>query len=351
MMMPAVYTDNRANPVAAKSNFDSKAAAAVFLLLLLGIARGVLAAGYQTIKVPEANGDPEINAIVWSPCTRAPVTVRLGPYVISGTKNCAVAGDALPLVVISHGQGGSYLSHHDTATALANAGFVVVSLSHPGDSFGDDAAAQQLRIFESRPRDVSRVISFMLSNWPHHQQLDPGAIGVFGFSRGGYTALALAGATPSVATSAERFCHPWWSFIVSLCRQLDADDAQVSPRADPRVHAVVVVDPLNLFDAAGVRKVRVPVQLWASETGGDGVALDHVEAVRVALAQPPEYRIAKGAGHFAYLAPCPPEFEKSEPGLCTDPDGFNREHWHQTMNAAVVTFFRRHLRTDAVLSR
>ena len=334
-----------------RSSFDSKIAAAVILLLLLGITRGALAAGYQALKVPAANGDPEISAIVWSPCTSAPVTVRLGPYVIRGTKNCAVAGDSLPLIVISHGQGGSYLGHHDTASALADAGFVVVSLNHPGDSFGDDAAAQQLRIFESRPRDVSRVISFMLSNWPYRQQLDPAAIGVFGFSRGGYTALALAGATPSVSTSAERFCHPWWSFVVSLCRQLDADDAQVRPQADPRVRAVVVVDPLNLFDAAGVRKVHVPVQLWASEIGGDGVALDHVEAIRVALAQPPEYRIAKGAGHFAYLAPCPPEFKKSEPKLCTDPDGFNREHWHQTMNAAVVAFFTRHLRTHAVLSR
>jgi predicted dienelactone hydrolase len=334
-----------------RSSFDSKIAAAVYLLLLLSITRGALAAGYQALNVPGANGDPVISAIVWSPCTSAAVTVRLGPYDVRGTRNCAVAGDSLPLIAISHGQGGSYLSHHDTASALADAGFVVVSFSHPGDSFGDDAAAQQLRIFESRPRDVSRVISFMLTDWPHRQQLDPAAIGVFGFSRGGYTALALAGATPSVSTSAERFCHPWWSFIVSLCRRLDADNAQVRPQADPRVRAVVVVDPLNLFDAAGVRKVRVPVQLWASELGGDGVALDHVEAVRVALAQPPEYRIAKGAGHFAYLAPCPPEFKKLEPKLCTDPDGFNREDWHQTMNAAVVAFFTRHLRNPGVSSR
>lgn len=323
----------------------------MLLVLLLGMTRSVLAAGYQTLKVPAASGDSEINAIVWSPCTGAAVTVPLGPYVIRGTKNCAVAGNSLPLIVFSHGQGGSYLGHHDTASALANAGFVVVSFNHPGDSFGDDAAAQQLRIFESRPRDVSRVISFMLSDWPHRQQLDPGAIGVFGFSRGGYTALALAGATPSVSTSAERFCHPWWSLIISLCRQLDADNAQLRPRADPRVRAVVVVDPLNLFAAASVRKVHIPLQLWASELGGDGVALEHVEVIRVALAPPPEYHIAKGAGHFAYLAPCPPEFEKSEPRLCKDPDGFNREHWHQTMNAAVVKFFKRHLRTNSVLSR
>jgi predicted dienelactone hydrolase len=330
-------------PVATRFCFDTRIAAAVFLLLLLGMTRAVFAAGYQPVKVPASTGDSEINAIVWSPCARAPAAVTLGPYVIHGTKNCAIAGSSLPLVVISHGQGGSYLGHHDTALALANAGFVVVSLNHPGDSVDDDAEAQQLRIFESRPRDVSRVISFMLSNWPHRQQLDPAAIGVFGFSRGGYAALALAGAAPSASASAVRFCQPWWSFVLSLCRQLDADNVQIRPQADPRVRAAVVVDPLNLFDAAGVRKVRVPVQLWASEMGGDGVALDHVDAIRVALPQPPEYRIARGAGHFAYLAPCSLEFKKSEPKLCKDPDGFNRELWHQTMNAAVVSFFKRQL--------
>ncbi|MGB8693128.1 MAG: hypothetical protein WCD08_06430, partial [Steroidobacteraceae bacterium] len=65
----------------------------------------------------------------------------------------------------------------------------------------------------------------------------------------------------------------------------------------------------------------------------------------------PEYRIAKGAGHFAYLAPCSPEFKKAEPKLCEDPGSFNRELWHQAMNAAVVSFFKRQLRPNAMLSR
>ena len=106
--------------MATKSNFDSKIAIAAIFLLLPGVTRGVLAAGYQTLTVPAANGDSEIHAIVWSPCARAPAAVTLGPYVIQGTKNCAIAGSSLPLVVISHGQGGSYLGHHDTGAALVN---------------------------------------------------------------------------------------------------------------------------------------------------------------------------------------------------------------------------------------
>lgn len=325
-------------------------AARLARLIVIGLAASsagtVLAAGYERIAVPANAGEPAIQAIVWSPCSRASGAAQLGPYVIQAVENCAVAGDSLPFVVISHGQGGSLLGHHDTAVALADAGFVVVSLNHPGDTFGDDSAAQELGIFESRPRDVSRVITFMLARWPQRHRLDPEALGVFGFSRGGYTALALAGATPSVPASSDRFCSPWWSFAVSLCRQLNGRAAQLKPQADPRIRAAVVVDPLNLFDTGGLQRVRVPVQLWASENGGDGVALEHIEALRFALPLATEYRVARGAGHFAYLAPCPAALKGSAPRICEDPKGFSREAWHRTMNPIVVAFFNRHLRSS-----
>nr|WP_255703267.1 alpha/beta fold hydrolase [Lysobacter sp. GX 14042] len=284
--------------------------------------------------------------MVWSPCASAPVSARSGPYDLQGNPGCPVEGDALPLVVISHGQGGTLMGHHDTATALADAGFVVVTFNHPGDSFGDDSAAQQVGIFESRPRDASRVVSFMLEGWRSRRQLDPEAIGVFGFSRGGYTALALAGATPSVAAAGERLCARWWSLVMPLCRGIRIGEPTLEPVADPRIRAAVVVDPLNLFDAAGLRTVRVPVQLWASEQGGDGVEFEHIEAIRTALPAAPEYHLARGAGHFAYLAPCTPRLAETAPGICEDPDGFDRLAWHRTLNAAVVAFFRRHLQVD-----
>jgi predicted dienelactone hydrolase len=312
-----------------------------FLVCAHGVA---MAAGYQRLEVPGAGSEPAIPIIVWTPCAAGPATSQLGPYVLQAVQNCAVSGESLPLVAISHGHGGSFLGHHDTAVALADAGFVVVSLNHPGDSYGDESSGQSLKIFETRPRDVSRAITFMLANWQHRQRLDKAFIGVFGFSRGGYTALALVGATPSIAASSERFCAAWWSLAMSICRQLKGSKAKVTPQADQRVRAAVVVDPLNLFDESGLKKVTVPLQLWASEYGGAGVELSHVQALRSALTPVPEYHVAKGAGHFAYLAPCSPALAESASQICKDPEGFDRTGWHRTMNAAVVEFFARQLK-------
>jgi predicted dienelactone hydrolase len=183
----------------------------------------------------------------------------------------------------------------------------------------------------------------MTLQWQHRDCLDSNAIGVFGFSRGGYTALALAGAVPSTLAAAKHLCGHWFSIVDSLCRQLKTEGAQIHPQADPRICAAVVVDPLNLFDARGLQSVRIPVQLWASEQGGDGVALTQVKSIREALPQMTEYHIARGAGHFAFLAPCSPELKKKIPSICIDPNGFDRAAWHLSMNAAVVKFFKQKL--------
>ena len=49
----------------------------------------------------------------------------------------AVHGQALPLVVVSHGIGSPFLGHAATAVALADAGYVVVAVTHTGDNYAD----------------------------------------------------------------------------------------------------------------------------------------------------------------------------------------------------------------------
>jgi predicted dienelactone hydrolase len=315
----------------------------MMILVSAGYYNSAYAAGMSKIEIPSSIGEPALSAIVWSPCATTSTPFRIGPFTVHGVRDCAIEGNKLPMIVISHGKGGSQLSHFDTASTLADAGFVVAALNHPGDSFGDETAGLQLKIFETRPHDISRLISFMTQQWQHRDHLDSSAIGVFGFSRGGYTALALAGAVPSILAAEKHLCNHWWSLASSLCRQFKTEGAQLHPQSDPRISAAVVLDPLNLFDDIGLQSVNIPVQLWASEQGGDGVRLEHIEEIRDALPQLSDYHVARGAGHFAYLTPCPPELKKANPDICVDPNGFDRVKWHQRLNNAVVTFFKQKL--------
>lgn len=298
------------------------------------------AAGFRFIEVPANADGPILHGAVWTPCASPAGAIVLGPVVIAGTRDCPVVGSGLPLVVVSHGTGGSFLGHHDTAAALADGGFIVAAISHPGDNFQDLSRQGHLSAFSTRPLDMKRLVDYMLSEWPGRSTLDADRIGFFGFSRGGYTGLAAVGAIPDFRLRAD-LCTP--DSPVPLCDEIRRKELPLPPQRDMRIKAAVIVDPLSAFDAQGLKAVTVPMQLWSSTYGGDGVLPHHVEAVRRDLPIEPEWHLVANAAHFAFLAPCSSAMTETLPDLCRDGQGFNRVGFHMDFNASVLAFFRQHL--------
>ena len=100
------------------------------------------------------------------PCDAPEVEITVGRSVIAGTPDCPMPAGPMTLVVMSHGSGGSFLGHHDTARALAEAGFVVAALNHTGDNALDRSRQGYLSIFSTRPREIRRLIDYMTGAWP-----------------------------------------------------------------------------------------------------------------------------------------------------------------------------------------
>jgi predicted dienelactone hydrolase len=98
------------------------------------------------------------------------------------------------------------------------------------------------------------------------------------------------------------------------------------------------------FAGDSFRAVRIPIQLWRSELGGDGVTPDSVAAVAAALPAGTEVHTVPGAGHFAFEPPCPAAIRELARDACADAPGFDRAAFHEEFNAQVVDFFRRTLR-------
>ena len=313
--------------------------------ILIGVLWGASAqaAGLQLINVPADSQGGMLAGAVWSPCAAPAQEMNLSEFLVQGAKDCSVAGSKLPLVVISHGRGGSFSGHHDTAAALADAGFVVVAINHPGDNTFDASRVDDLSIALSRPADVRRVIDFMLGAWPHASAIDGDRIGFFGFSRGGYTGLAVIGGHPDFARGAAR-CAELAGLRACEMFAKNAIPAQIITH-DPRIKAAVLADPgfTFLFGPIDLKAVTVPVQLWSAERGGGGVTPQSTAAVGQMLAARPDYRLARNAGHFAFLAPCAPELASAVPEICRDAEGFDRVAFHREFNAEVLAFFRRHL--------
>lgn len=223
------------------------------------------------------------------------------------------------------------------AEALADGGFIVAAIDHPGDTARDMSRSGDLSVFVERPTDIKRLIDFMLSASSAASNIDPQRIGLFGFSRGGYTGLVLIGANPDWAIP---LCQR--SAAAPTCERILRREFRVEPLThDPRIKAAVIADPFSsFFSADSFASVKVPVQLWASERGGDGVTPESIAAVERSLPAKHEYHVVPNSAHFAFLTPCPAALANARPELCTDAAGFDRAAFHKEFNADVLAFFR-----------
>ena len=313
------------------------------LTLLLGLfAATSQAAGLKFAEIPASTDGPALKVAIWTPCAISAQQMTLGPYVLDATPNCPTVGQNLPLVLISHGHAGSLLNHHDLAEVLADSGYVVAAINHPGDNHSDLSRTADMSVFVERPTDIKRLIDYMLGAAPDAQRIDANRIGFFGFSRGGYTGLVLAGATPDPVHANV----PCPDQQLPICRQLRRKQAPRGPWThDPRIKAFVLADPLDEFPTAkSLKDVKAPIQLWASQFGGDGVLPETMPALAPALPNEPDYHLVAQAGHFAFLPPCSPQLAKAAPQICVDAKPFDRGTFHRALDEKVLQFFETHLK-------
>ena len=316
-----------------------------FLSAVAGAAPG-LSAGYERVKVPDGDQAP-LDTAIWYPTTAEARPTDLGPFTLAIATGAPVVGKGLPLVVMSHGNGGSALSHHDTAVALAQAGYVVAAVTHTGDNHADRSREVSMA---DRPRHISRAIDYVLTQWRANAQVDPARVGVFGFSSGGFTAVAVAGGVADLARVGPH-CQEHPRDYACLVVAKDPAGAVAAGTSgplsgrDPRVRAAVVAAPALgfTFSRESLARVTLPVQLWRADADTVLPSPWYAEPVRDGLGTPPEYHTVPDAGHFDFLAPCTPRFSQMAPPLCSSRPGFDRTAFHREFNAAVVSFYGRSL--------
>jgi predicted dienelactone hydrolase len=320
-----------------------KIAIAALAALFTATAAPAFSTRFQRISVPD-DGRPALEGGVWYPSDAPASPQALGLYRQTVAPDGAVTARKAPLIVISHGSGGSFENHYDTALALAEAGFVVVAVTHTGDNYRDQSGFTRP---DNRSRHIKAEIDYMLSSWPGHDIIDPSRIGVYGFSAGGFAALVAIGATPDMSRVAT-YCsdHPEdWACKKATEHPRDASSEPFSFVHDPRIKAAVIAAPAigYTFTAEGLAPVTAAIQLWRGDHDEILPHPRHAQNVYDNLPTKPEYHVIPNAGHFVYLAPCPPTLESYAPMICHDAEGFDRAAFHATFNASVVAFFKARL--------
>ena len=301
--------------------------------------------GFRMARV-EAPGGPVAVALWYPTSAAARPTTLINGSLLSVARDGPVDGDGLPVIVLSHGNGGSAFSHVDLAMELASAGYVVASPTHGGDNYADQSRQGDPAIFSQRAAQIRATTDYVLSSWTGAAHVDPTRVGAFGFSAGAFTVLGLIGGTPDMTLVADH-CIRQPEFICKALAHVHSPLLTgTAPAgafvADERIRAAVIAAPgLGFtFGKGGLGNVHVPVQMWSGSQDTTVPFGSNTQVVQAGLGSHVEARQLAGASHLSFLAPCG---LLRPPAICRDPDGFDRESAHRQMNARIIGFFNARL--------
>lgn len=271
-----------------------------------------------------------------------------------------------PLIVLSHGTGGSAAMMAWLGTVLAQHGYIAAAVNHPGNNGTEEYTIEGFVFWWERATDLSVVIDKMLQDSTFGARIDPKRIGAAGFSLGGYTMIEIAGGI-TVRENYYRFCQT--NSSDPLCKDIpefpnlrekaeqraklpqsavafkDAYDHASDSRHDPRVRAVFAIAPAlaPAFDPDSLAKISIPVQIVVGEA--DPIALPSTNAKYFADHIPgAKLIVLPGVRHYTYLDTCTDAARKIRPLLCTDAPGVDRDSVHNKTALMAVAFFDANLR-------
>lgn len=262
-----------------------------------------------------------LSAVAFYPARGEPQNSDLGFYHVAAGEDAPMAAGRFPLVLLSHGNGGSPLAHHDLATALARRGFVVLAVLHTGDNYKDQSRTGTLSNLYGRPLQLSAAIDAAESD------------------------ALLAGAQPD-PDRLRAYCQqqPADHDTCGTQGELVPDRDDLDPFADERVSALMLMAPPGvLFGRKGLEPVQVPVLLYSGDEDRVVPLEQNARALLRKLPNAPDFRLVPGAGHFVFMAPCSEEMDALVPQVCEDADGVDRVAVHRELDAEAVRFFTRTL--------
>jgi hypothetical protein len=140
--------------------------------------------------------------------------------------------------------------------------------------------------------------------------------------------------------------------VISLSRSrpnVQADQGQGHPRACCGIrtaHQGICYRRSSGFfpDKDSLKNIKAPIQLWASEQGGQGVSPEDAAFLAKNIPSRPEFHPVPNSTHMSFIFPCSPAFAKTVPAfICGDPPGFDRAAFHRSFNRQILAFFPKEL--------
>ena len=267
-------------------------------------------------------------------------------------------GARLPLVLVSHGTGGSGLQMMWLARRLAAEGYIVAAVDHHGNTAAEAKPDPRgFRLPWERARDLSAVLDQLLEHPEFGPMIDPARIGAAGFSLGGYTVIALAGGRTSLeqfsgfcaSAVREATCDPQTEYPeaeADFNRMLAADPAlqaavqqDGADYGDPRISSFAALAPAlgQAFTRESLSGLNAPVLIIGGDSDNVAPWANNAGALAGLIPGAAEAQLP-GATHYVFLNECTSRGRRFVP-VCKDPESLDRSALHDDAARKIIDHF------------
>ncbi|GHB42256.1 dienelactone hydrolase [Pseudovibrio japonicus] len=311
-------------------------------------------AGLRLTSIDMPHHDKEASATIWYPNGGGgDMTIFAENPVFQGVDaamNAEVRDGVYPVVLFSHGMGGTARAQAWLAAGLAERGAIVVSVNHAYSTWGDFNMTKGVRHW-TRALDMSEALDALLDDPDFGGRIDPSRVMAAGFSYGGWTALSLGGLRGNhtgIVGACTNFietmeaCDLLLSDAVNM-QGLEAVDWNAS-YADARITHVAAIDPGFVWGLTAENAATlIPNVLLIGFGGAEDrmQATDFDQSGMASLLSDAQILRFDPSFHFTAMPLCKPEgeailIEENDDPVCTDPAGTDRSSVHDDIIDAMA---------------
>ncbi|WP_273429894.1 serine aminopeptidase domain-containing protein [Chitinibacter tainanensis] len=286
---------------------------------------------------------------------------QTGHYAINAT--ISQQQPRYPLIVVSHGTGGSSASIAWLCVRLASAGFIAAAINHHGNTAAEPQyLLEGMILWWERAKDIRCLLDHLLADEVFAKAIDSERIGVAGFSIGGFTALACAGArlemnrwkSHCALNQSDSICKlpPEMSFNIDEVWHAIENNPHILaawPEAnecyrDSRIKAAFGIAPVakGVVSDESLQSIDIPVHLVAG-SADDQAAPENNAKLYAAQITDSTLEILPNVTHYTFLSEGVWWAKLFDKQFLRDPKGVNRRKVHDTTASVAVSFFYKNL--------
>jgi predicted dienelactone hydrolase len=272
---------------------------------------------------------PALNFTIWYPTNEATKQIKFyGIFKLQGKENATAILHDAPLVIVSHGSGGTKYDQLYLIEYLVQHGYVALSIQHEPENVGKSISTWKMLFY--RALEINKVIHW-LEKGPCKQLIDIKNITVIGFSAGGFTATLLAGAKPNLRSAP-----------IAKAYKASIKSESNNELYNNKIKLLILLAPALAYEfpKQELNKIKIPAVLLTA--ANDEILKDSTKYYHGHLGNLVDHLILQAAGHYCFNNTYPKFMHKIKPWICNDV-GAKREDLHPIINSYLLKILKKYL--------